>query len=431
MEEILNIFNQIAATNSRNEKENLFEQFKDNLLFKDILKFVYDPYILSGISSKKISKKVKVSLEFDYDLESIEEVMKYLKEHNTGRDSDIANIQDFILRQPENQRELITQIVTKSLKLGFTSNTLNKVYGDFIPSFDVMLADKYFAHPEAVKGEFILSQKLDGTRCVLLKEENGDIKVFSRQGQPIEQLVEILEDAKQLQPGYVYDGELILRNDNGLASKDLFSLTIKEVRKDGEKRNLILNCFDMLPINDFKRGQCNLPCSFRKDLLNKDLYEFKLEHIIEVPILYQGEDKEQIIKLLDEQIVQEHEGVMINISNAPYLCKRTRNILKVKKFNDADVKVLDILEGTGTNIGKLGAITIQFTDNGLLHQCNCGSGFSKEERIKYWEHPELILNKIVTIGYFEVSNNQKGGTGLRFPTWKSIIREDKTEISMY
>lgn len=48
----------------------------------------------------------------------------------------------------------------------------------------------------------------------------------------------------------------------------------------------------------------------------------------------------------------------------------------------------------------------------------------------YFDKPELIMNKIVTIGYFEVSTNQQGGVGLRFPTWKGIIRNDKNEISM-
>ena len=44
----------------------------------------------------------------------------------------------------------------------------------------------------------------------------------------------------------------------------------------------------------------------------------------------------------------------------------------------------------------------------------------------------LVLNKIVTIGYFEVSQNSKTKEySLRFPTWKGIIRNDKTEISMY
>jgi len=98
---------------------------------------------------------------------------------------------------------------------------------------------------------------------------------------------------------------------------------------------------------------------------------------------------------------------------------------------DADVLCKNVLEGTGKNVGKLGSITIQFEHEGKTYECNCGSGFSDEEREAYYKQPELIVGKIVTVGYFEISKNASGDCGLRFPTWKSIIRHDKNEISMY
>ena len=72
----------------------------------------------------------------------------------------------------------------------------------------------------------------------------------------------------------------------------------------------------------------------------------------------------------------------------------------------------------------------EFLHEGNTYQCNCGSGFSDEERVKYFNNPELLIGKIVTIGYFEISKNEQNTYGFRFPTWKGIIRDDKTEISM-
>ena len=137
-----------------------------------------------------------------------------------------------------------------------------------------------------------------------------------------------------------------------------------------------------------------------------------------------------ITKLLDEAISNNQEGIMINIADSGYSCKRTKDILKVKAFLDGDMRCVDIIEGTGKNLNKLGAITVEFEYEGNLYRCDCGSGFSQEERELYFDNPELILNKIVTIGYFEISNNKQGKISLRFPTWKGIIRDDKTEISM-
>jgi len=430
MEEILNIFNQLIATNSRNDKEFIFEEHKENVLFKEILKFVYDPYIVTGLSTKKINKKIKgISV---LQIRDIEGAMDYLRIHNTGRDVTILEIQSFISRQPENQRELITQIVTKSLKIGATANTMNKVYGEgFINQFDVMLADKYFEHPEAVKGEFIITQKLDGMRCVILKEESGEVNIFSRQGQPIEDLVEIVEEAKQLQQGNAYDGELILRNDKRLASKDLYRDTIKVARKDGEKRNLIFNCFDVVPIEDFKKGKCLIPCSKRKVqigvILNDYLEGAHLEHIIEVPVLYQGIDKDMIIKLLDEAISKDQEGVMVNMSSAPYSCKRTRDILKVKKMQDCDLRVLSVEEGEGRNKGTLGRINVEYKDNVV----GVGGGFNDSMRTEIFNNPEKYIGKIAKIQFFEETTNSKDNKlSLRFPVFLEW-RDDKTEPSYF
>jgi len=123
---------------------------------------------------------------------------------------------------------------------------------------------------------------------------------------------------------------------------------------------------------------------------------------------------------------------MINPSNSPYECKRTKNLLKVKKFHTADVLVLSIEEGEGANKGKLGAVHVRFTGpDGKPYTCKVGSGFKQEERELYFSYPDLIIGKIIEIGYFELSKNQKDDDySLRFPTFKHL-REDKSEISMH
>jgi len=147
-----------------------------------------------------------------------------------------------------------------------------------------------------------------------------------------------------------------------------------------------------------------------------------------------NEDVECLKYLLNYNIMSQSEmGRLFKVSpqtiNAIYK-NRIWGHLTVYRDYDADVRCLGTIEGTGKNVGKLGSITIQFEHEGKAYKCNCGSGFSDEERSRYWKQPELIVGHIVTVGYFEVSKNAGGDFGLRFPTWKSIIRHDKTEISM-
>lgn len=429
MEELIKVIKELQSTTGRLEKERILQENKDNDFIKRVFEFTFNPYIITGISSKKLKKKVKAN---GYHISHLDVLMEYLKKNNTGRDIDIATVQGYMFLLTENGKEIVSQIVTKSLKIGCTAKTLNKVYGEgFIPEFNVQLAKKYWEEMDKVEGkDFCISTKLDGGRLVGIKED-GNISFFTRQGQPMEGLNDIAEELKDFLPdNYVLDGELLLENKDNLPSKDLYRETMKESRKDGIKKNLIFNAFDILPLDEFKKGKSKDKCFKRKEFLHS-LFTKEYKWIKEVESLYIGNDISKIEELLNKAIERDEEGVMVNL-DLPYECKRTSNILKVKKFNEADVRVVDIYEGTGRNIGKLGGITIQFSYEGETYECNLGSGFSDEERLLYFNNPDLLIGKIVTIGYFEISQDSKTKLySLRFPTWKGIIRDDKDDISMY
>ncbi|MCD3328376.1 ATP-dependent DNA ligase, partial [Clostridium botulinum D/C] len=180
MKKIYEIVTQIASTSSRNEKETILNNNKENELLSNIFQFIFNPYIVTGISSKKYNKFKDINS--NSSITNIKEMMEYLKVNNTGRDMDIKSIIGFINDQDEQLRDVLKQIATKSLKIGVTAKTLNKVYGKgFIPEFNVMLADKYFTNQNRINGEFIVTTKLDGGRAVIIKE-NGNVKFFTRQG---------------------------------------------------------------------------------------------------------------------------------------------------------------------------------------------------------------------------------------------------------
>lgn len=419
----------LLMTNSRLDKEEILKAY-DCEYNRKILNFIFNPYIVTGISKKK-AKKYRNMGAVTYKDFTLDNMLQYFIKNNSGRDEDLIMLEQYAQANDPYQ-DLIYSIITKDLKLGIQSTTLNKVYGKgFIPEFNVMLAFKYFDDPDKFvpdNTEFILTTKLDGVRCVLINEDEP--KFFSRQGQIFEGLIELQDEAKKLPKGYVYDGELLL-NLNNLESKDLYRETMKVVSADKEKHNIIFNCFDLIPIHSFQDGYYDCSAKERKNKLHNIFSNDFYKYFKEVQVLYKGINKECIISWLDKITSAGGEGVMINIANAPYECKRSKGLLKVKKFNTADVKVIDLEEGTGQNIGKLGAAIIEFIgpDN-KIYVNKVGSGFSKEDREYYWNHKNEILNKIIEITYFEISNNQNNTYGLRFPVYKHI-REDKTNISMY
>lgn len=160
MEEVIKIFKELQESSGKRLQE-ILEEHKDNELLKKVLWFVYNPYIVTGLSSKKINKMVNKQIKYA-PAETIEEVFEYLQEHNTGTDIDIAYVLEFIQGKPDQER--YEQIFTKELKLGITSKTINKVFPNLIPEFNVMLAEKYWDRMEELEKtnpDIIISQKLD------------------------------------------------------------------------------------------------------------------------------------------------------------------------------------------------------------------------------------------------------------------------------
>lgn len=421
IETLMNIFIELESTSGRNDKEAILKRNADVDGFKEILQFVYNPFVITGLAKKKIHKELsnsKVSC-FLFDLFSI---MDFVKENKSGSDSTIGVVQEFLSGLPENQRDFAIAVLTKDLKVGITSSTINKVFGkNFIPKYDVMLASKWEDHCYKIKGDFIVTLKLDGIRCTVFNGVAGPT-FFTRQGHPIEGLDELKELFRDLPKGYVYDGELIARNVDNLSSDDLFRYTQKLVRKDGSKTGVQFFAFDKLPIEEFHEGKSRQQLRQRIDSLKEDIIAINNDLIEMVPTYYIGFDQDKVYEILERVTKAGYEGLMVSPLNSYYETKRSRTLLKVKKFHTVDLIVTGFEEHK--HGAKLGSLVVDYKG----YDVNVGSGFTDVEREEFWYNRFELVGTVVEVGYFEESKNQNGGISLRFPTFKRL-RSDKTTSS--
>ena len=422
--EVKELFDKIANTSGKNDKIKIIKQNKDNELFVECLKFLLDSDIVTGLSKKKINKKVAVMGD---RLETIEEAMEYLKQHNSGKDSDIAMIKDFCDRQ-EGCKLFCEGLFTKSLKIGVDVKGVNKAIPNLIQQHQVMLASKFEGK---LKGEVSMSLKLDGIRNSAMIE-NGRIIHKSRQGKVVEGLNQINQALNELElDGYFIDGELIRINHDNIPSDENFRLTTTVVNsKSDNKEGLEFVVFDMTPIEDYHRGKCDMTYIERLKLMEEKIGNGN-KFIRLVPKYGITKDVDEIYDKLNEVVNRQLEGLMLNTLNGKYeFGKRPKSIMKVKKFQDGDVLVTDVIEGDGRLVGTLGKIEVQFKYKDKIYTNYVGSGFSDSERSYYWEHKDELIGKVITISYFEISTNKQGEYGFRFPTWKGreYIRIDKEGI---
>lgn len=427
MEELFEKLHKLQNISSTNSKKQFIKANKDDKLFLNTLEFLLNPYKVTNISKKKIEKQVS---ECNLAFNSLEDFYDYLVNKSTGKDVDIAIVQRYIENHKEFETEL-KELATKSMRLGVKGKLVNQALRyDLIHEFGCMLGESYFKNENKVRGSFILTTKLDGSRILILKE-NGKVSCCSRQGQLIDGLDDIVSEVEQMNfDNGVIDGELVAIGEFK-DSADMYKETMKRSRIKGIKSGLKVMAYDYIQnIDDFYKGLDTAPCLERKIKLERLIKESNCRYVEYLKPLYIGTDKREIWTQLQIAKDKNEEGIMLNIANAKYECKRSKNLLKCKLMSSCDVKVVDLIEGEGKNKDKLGAITVEFEHEGKLYQCNVGSGLSDEQRVTYWEDKSLLMGKIIEVNYFEISKNEQGTYGLRFGVFKGI-RNDKDEISMH
>ena len=438
---IANVLKEISINASKLTKEHILKEKCNDGETKEVLYFLYSPYITTKISSKKLGKKVAGGK----NIETLSEFIHYLSNESSGTDYDIATVKNFrsyvISQLGEDEAEvvewLLNGMICKDLKIGATSTTINKALGkNFIPSFKVMLAEKYVDYDKkknlevenwrVLEGQEVIGTlKIDGNRAEVVVE-NGVVNIFSREGKLIEGCNEI-EQAMMGCPDGVYEGEFLALGDFDNAN-ERFKKTSSIMRSKGEKTGLEFVVFDFIDLEHFKNGETyGLDCYARKAFASGMISRYTNSiHVRYLEPLFVGIfDKEEIDGIADQLKLDGEEGLMVQLAVAPYEFKRVKHLLKCKSFESADIKCVGMYEGkTGKNIGRMGGIVCEYKGD----KVNIGGGFDEHERDDYWENPSLIVGKIVEVKFFEEFVSEDGKYDLRFATFKSI-RDDKTEES--
>ena len=186
---------EMVVSASRKHKQDVLTKYKDDEVIKRYLKIAYDPYVVFGISTKKLSKMAR-PIDW-FHAATVFELFDYLTKHNTGTLEDIATCQEMMFCAAELDPTLeclLSDLICKDLSIGCDAKTINSVIPGLIPTFNVMLAEKYFDKPERVEGkEFALTTKIDGGRIIALKE-NGSVSFYTRAGQRYEGLVDLEQE---------------------------------------------------------------------------------------------------------------------------------------------------------------------------------------------------------------------------------------------
>ena len=423
LEKLNTLVEKLNASNSTNDKVEVLKTYKLDKEVQDMLVMVYSPYVHFGVSSANCKKNGEIVHE--HYLGGLECLLSNLNNRVwTGHEA-IAYVNGYVQNHSKFGK-LIWNIIDKDLKTRAGASLINKALPGLIPQFKVALAEAIDKLPDFENEEWFGSRKLDGVRCIIRKEQD-EISAHSRSGKEFETLGKLLDEVSKIEGDFVLDGEVCIVDENG---NENFQDIMKQIRRKNHTiDNLKMFVFDMLTLEEFDEQKGITPLYVR--------YENSIH------ALHVAGCNENIIEVLDQDIIPNdnyfhhlskeatdsgHEGIMIR-KNTGYKGKRSKDILKVKEMHDAEYTVLDfesgfvryILDGSEVEEKMLSNIIIEHKGN----KVGVGSGFSIDQRKQFHKDPSGIVNKLVTVQYFEESQNKAGEYSLRFPVLKHIYNDGR------
>ena len=320
------------------------------------------------------------------------------------------------------------RILIKDMRCGTSETTINKVAGKIneaydIPVFSCQLAHDGANHESKVAGKKFIEVKLDGVRVITIVYPSGAVGMFSRNGKELVNFPHIAKQfakhAKLLREPIVFDGEVMSSS---------FQDLMKQVHRksDVESTDAVLNLFDILTLKDFQAGLSPRTQIERSTWL-KQWYTPLAEHMPNVDVVGQvllkldtPEGAQEFSAINASAIAGGYEGIMIKDPAAVYETKRTVAWLKQKPYIEVTLEVKNVEEGTGKNVGRLGALVCEGQDDGKSITVNVGSGLTDDMRNSIWSDSASVIGQLVEVRADAVTQNQDGTYSLRFPRFKSF-----------
>lgn len=452
----------IEVTASRNDKEAFLKQYKDNSYLQKMIFWAYSDRKYHNYVEGKFNEEELESYE-NMEVSKLEErferfgnILEDLTNRNITGNAATSVINEFFSDCYRREYKWLSRVLNRDLRCGFTAVTATKVFGKNFwgePSDDplawpgIMKADRWSGWNDTYDVLWI-DGKLNGYRLSAVVGD-GRVIFYSSSGKSEPYTTNLQHIAKQiLDAGFdncCLEGEI---------KADTWSSTGIVKRKKlrpGDDQKLLdevrYYVFDYIDyIKLASDGKCVITQNERRGDLDRFFVSCKSEKLI---ITLKDPTKSQTIscrgyanlKLVDYMVVTneselngEHqrnrkagfEGSMVKDPNGLYTFgKRTSAWLKIKPVHDIDVKIVDIIIGTGKNSHRMGALFVE-DKNG--EQFNCGQGFTDLHRDLFWKYRDKMIGMTVELEAQDETNAEEGRKAINAVFLR--LRVDRDDIDV-
>lgn len=409
---ILQILEEIASTDSINEKQEILEREKDNELLRRVFSMTYSKRFNYGIKKWGLPKLVG-----GLELEDVLDFMEFeLATRKITGNAAISQFEGMQAGLSIDDAEVVRRVMLRDLECGAGTTLPNRVWKDLIPLQPQMLASSYDEKliRKNIKFPAFAQLKADGARCFAEVTDEG-VQFFSRAGNNYlgldllaTQLMEMTKEARERHPGGVMiDGELVYHvpvkkpssnaldfmfeeleelskakefqtnvdrsTSNGLANKALKG-TLTKAEAEGMK----FQVWDYVPLEtvyDYK-NKPGFAYDVRFRALEMMVENFSQVILIENHIVHNLEEAQKIYQIYRDQDL---EGIILKNIGGYWENKRSKNQFKFKAVIDIAMEIVGYYAHS-KDPNKLGGVQLASLCRKITS--DCGSGFTDTTRKK-------------------------------------------------
>lgn len=382
--EIFEVIERIAATSSKNEKQAIVAEYKDDEEFKAVLIAALDPLTSYGIKIRpeKITypeghinhRKDENFSQRTWDL--INDLRARRQTGNIAIDSVGLEMGYLNLESAE----LFWRIISKDLRAGFSDSTVNKSIKGLIQEFPYMRCSL----PKEAKledwnfEEGVFSQeKADGMFTNASVMADGEVILTSRQGTPlpIDKFADIANELAHIAKNMQFHGELLVLVDGKVAERSIGNGILNSVAKGGDfepNQVPVLHLWDAIPLADIKpKGKCTTGYYYRLASLANKMNESPIDVAVrKVSII----PTKQVMSLAEAYehckslMLKGKEGTILKKRSAVWTDSTSREQVKLKLEFEVDLQVTEIIPGRvgSKNEGRAGSLRCRSSCNRLI-----------------------------------------------------------------
>ena len=437
---IFDIIKQLEAEPSKNAKIDILKKNVDNHVLRQFFLMALNPHMKFGI--RQIPEYTYVNEELN--LAKAMQLLYRLKPGDLTGHAGIDHLVSILTRVHPENADLIERIIQKEVACGVSYKTINKIWKKLIPVTPYMRCKSAIdEHYKKINYPALVQKKANGLFLNKIFRE-GTVKVESRNGLELNMLG--VFDNLATDGNFVIHGEgLVLKEgrkiddvDNFLDRKTgngIINKAIQGTISIEEASRIVVECWDIVPYDDWVAGKCEIPYRERLQTLKELIMHSDQNKLILI------ESREvnnfaEAAKYYNELLARGEEGGVLKNYSGIWKDHTSPNQVKMKVKDPADLKCVGTYRHKQDTVtrGKkiidstkwIGGLNLESAD-GII-KVNTGSGLTDEDRQK---DPSHYIGKIIELEYNEITSDKKTGQKSLFLPIFVTVRDDKDDADDY